>query len=73
MIDLRSIGGTMMKKTPSLQRSLFDALAPVTVMRAPQNIPMAPLQPLVQALLIDLVDGQRRVAAVSKRKVEAKS
>lgn len=63
----------MMKKTPSLQRSLFNAPAPVTVVRAPQNIPTAPLQPLVQALLIDLVDGQRRVAAVSARKVEVKS
>jgi len=73
MIDLRSIGGTMMKMTPSLQRNLFDASAPVTVMRSPQNIPTAPLKPLVQALLMDLVDGQRRVAAVSARKVEVKS
>ncbi len=62
-----------MKKMPSLQRSLFDAPAPVTVMKAPQNIPTTPLKPLVQALLINLVDGQRRVAAVSVRKAEVKS
>jgi hypothetical protein len=73
MIDLRSIGGTMMKKTPSLQRSLFDAPAAVTVMRAPQDIPTAPLKPLVQALLTELVEGQRRVAAVPARKIEVKS
>ena len=63
----------MMKKTPSLQRSLFDASATVTVMRAPQDIPTAPLKPLVQALLTELVEGQRRVAAVPARKIEVKS
>jgi len=63
----------MMKKTPSLQRSLFDVPATVTVMRAPQNIPTTPLKPLVQALLTDLIDGQRRVAAVPARKSEVKS
>jgi hypothetical protein len=68
MIDLRSIGGTMMKKTPSLQRSLFDVPATVIVTRAPQNIPTAPLKPLVQALLTELLDGQRRVAAVPRAK-----
>ncbi len=62
-----------MKKTPSLQRSLFDVPAAVTVMRAPQNIPTALLKPLVQALLTELVEGQRRVAAVSARKIEVKS
>jgi len=63
----------MMKKTPSLQRSLFDVPATVTVKRAPQNIPTTPLKPLVQALLTDLIDGQRRVAAVPARKSEVKS
>jgi len=63
----------MMKKTPSLQRSLFDVPATVTVMRAPQSIPTTPLKPLVQALLTDLIDGQRRVAAVPARKSEVKS
>ncbi len=56
----------MMKKTPSLQPGLFDVPATVTVMKAPQNIPTAPLKPLVQALLNDLIDGQRRVAAVPR-------
>ncbi len=62
-----------MKKPPSLQRSLFDVPATVTVMKAPQNIPTAPLKPLVQALLNDLIDQQRRIAAVPARKVEVKS
>ena len=62
-----------MKKTPSLQRSLFDAPTTVTVVMPPQNIPTAPLKPLVQALLTELVEGQGRVAAVPARKIEVKS
>jgi hypothetical protein len=73
MIDLRPIGRTTMKRTPRLQPNLFDVPTTVTVTRAPQNIQTAPLKPLVQALLTDLIDGQRRVAAVPGRKVEVKS
>ena len=63
----------MMKKMPSLQRSLFDVPATVRVMGAPRIIPAAPLKMLVQALLTELVEGQRRVGAVSVRKIEVKS
>ena len=62
-----------MKKTPSLQRSLFDMPATVAVMRAPQNIQTTPLKPLVQALLTDLIEGQRRVAAIPGQNVEVRS
>jgi hypothetical protein len=73
MMDLLLIGGTMMRKTPRLQRSLFNVPATVTVIILPQNIQTAPLKPLVQALLTDLIDGQRRVAAVLGQNVEVKS
>ncbi len=63
----------MMRKTPRLQRSLFNVPATVTVIILPQNIQTAPLKPLVQALLTDLIDGQRRVAAVLGQNVEVKS
>jgi hypothetical protein len=63
----------MMKKMPRPQRGLFDVPPTVTATRAPQNVQTAPLRPLVQALLTDLIDGQRRVAAVPARKVEVKS
>jgi len=62
-----------MKRTPRLQPNLFDVPATATVTRTPQNIQTAPLKPLVQALLTDLIDEQRRVAAVPGRKVEVKS
>ena len=62
-----------MKKTPGPQRSLFDVPATVTVTRAPQNIPTAPLKPLVQALLTDLIEGQRRVADIPGQNVEVRS
>ncbi|WP_146101762.1 hypothetical protein [Rhodopila globiformis] len=62
-----------MKRTPRLQSNLFDVPATVTVTRTPQNIQTAPLKPLVQALLTDLIDEQRRIAAVLGRKDEAKS
>ena len=61
------------EKDAEFQRSLFDVPAPVTVMRAPQNIPTALLKSLVQALLTEIVEGQRRVAAVPARKIEVKS
>jgi hypothetical protein len=73
MISLRLIAGTMMKKTPKLQRNLFDVPTTLTVTRVPQDIPTAPLKPLVQALLTDLIDKQRRMAVVPGRKDEVKS
>jgi hypothetical protein len=62
-----------MKRTPRLQPNLFDVPTVVTVTRPPPNIQTAPLKPLVQALLTDLIDGQRRAAAVPGGKVEVKS
>ena len=62
-----------MKRTPKLQRNLFDVPTTVTVTGMRQDIPAAPLKPLVQALLTDLIDEQRRMAVVPGRKDEAKS
>ena len=62
-----------MKRTPKLQRNLFDVPTTLTVSRVLQDIPTAPLKPLVKALLTDLIDEQRRMAAVPGRKDEAKS
>jgi hypothetical protein len=73
MIGLRPIGGTTMKRISKLQQNLFDVPTTVTVTRVPQDIQTAPLKPLVQALLTDLIDEQRRMAAVPGRKDEVKS
>ena len=62
-----------MKKTPKLQRNLFDVPTTLTVSRVPQDILTAPLKPLVQALLTDLIDKQRRMAVAPGRKDEVKS
>jgi len=58
-LDLRPIGKTTMKKMPKLQPNLFDV--PTTAARTdlPQNIQTAPLKPLVQALLTDLIAARR--------------
>jgi hypothetical protein len=73
MIGLRLIAGTTMRKTPKLQWNLFDVPTTLTVTRVPQDIPTAPLKPLVQALLTDLIDKPRRRAVVPGRKDEVKS
>ena len=62
-----------MKKTPKLQRNLFDVPTTLTVSRVPQDILTAPLKPLVQALLTGLIDKQRRMAVAPGRKDEVKS
>ena len=68
MIGFRLIAGTTMNKTPKPQRNLFDVPTTLTVTRVPRDIPTAPLKPLVQALLTDLIDKQRRMAVVPGRK-----
>jgi hypothetical protein len=73
MIGVRLIAGTTMKKTPKLQRNLFDVPTTLTVTKVPQDIPTAPLRPLVQALLTDLIDKQRQMVVVPGRKDEVKS
>jgi hypothetical protein len=73
MIGLRLIAGTTMKKTPKLQRNLFDVPTTLTVSRVPQDILTAPLKPLVRALLTDLIDKQRRMAVALGRKDKVKS
>jgi hypothetical protein len=73
MIGLRLIAGTTMKRTPKLQRNLFEVPTTLAVSRVPQDIPTAPLKPLVQALLTDLIDKQRRMAVAPGRKDEVKS
>ncbi len=62
-----------MKRMLQLQPNLFDVPATVTVTRAPPNIQTTSLKPLVQALLTDFIDRQRRTAVVAGEKVEMKS
>ena len=62
-----------MKKTPKLQRNLFDVPTTLTVSRLPEDILTTPLKPLVQALLTDLIDKQRPMAVLHERKNEVKS
>jgi hypothetical protein len=57
-----------MKKTAALQQNLFDVSKTGAETQLPQNIQTAPLKPLVQALLTDLIAAQRRVAAVPQPK-----
>jgi hypothetical protein len=73
MLDLQSIGETMMKKTRSLQRNLFDIPATSIGTRLPQNIQAAPLKLLVQALLADLTAAPRPTPTVPGRMDEVKS
>jgi hypothetical protein len=54
------IGRTTMKKMPTLQQqNLFDVLRTEAKMGLPGNIQTAPLKPLVQELLTDLIAARR--------------
>ena len=56
-----------MKKTPTLQQNLFDVPTTEAETKLPQNIQMAPLKPLVQALLTDLIAAKRLAAVLSPK------
>jgi len=58
-LDLRPIGKTTMKKMPTLQPNLFDVPTTAGKTDLPRNIQTAPLKPLVQALLADLIAARR--------------
>ncbi|HEX3996475.1 MAG TPA: hypothetical protein VHX39_35345 [Acetobacteraceae bacterium] len=73
MLDLQLIGETMMKKTRSVQRNLFDMPATLVGTRLPQSIQTAPLKLLVQALLADLIAAPRPTPTVPGRMDEVKS
>ena len=49
-----------MKKMPTLQPNLFDVPTTAAKTDLPPNIQTAPLKPLVQALLTDLIAARRR-------------
>jgi hypothetical protein len=53
-----------MKQTPTLQQNLFNAPTTEAETKVPQNVPTAPLKPLVQALLTDLIAAQKVAAVV---------
>jgi hypothetical protein len=63
-LDLRPIGKTAMKKSAVLQQNLFDVPTTQAETKLPQNVQTAPLKPLVQALLTDLIAEQRVTAAL---------
>jgi hypothetical protein len=48
-----------MNKIPTPQQNLFDVQAAEAKRRLPRNIQTAPLKPLVQALLTDLIAARR--------------
>ena len=48
-----------MKKMPTLQPNLFDVPTTAAKTDLPPNIQTAPLKPLVQALLADLIAARR--------------
>ena len=58
-LDPRPIGKTTMNKMPTLQPNLFDVPTTAAKTDLPQNIQMAPLKPLVQALLTDFIAARR--------------
>ena len=58
-LDLRLIGKTTMKKMLTLQPNLFDVPTAAAKTDLPPNIQTAPLKPLVQALLTDLIAARR--------------
>ena len=49
-----------MKQTPTLQQNLFNAPTTKAETKVPQNVRTAPLKPLVQALLTDLIAAQKK-------------
>jgi len=53
-----------MKKTPVLQQNLFKVPTREAETKLPQNVRTAPLKPLVEALLTDLLAAQRVASAV---------
>jgi hypothetical protein len=53
-----------MKKTAALQQNLFDVPASLAGTKLPRNLQTAPLKPLVQALLTELLAAQRVAPAV---------
>jgi hypothetical protein len=67
-LDLRPTGETTMKQTPTLQQNLFNAPTTEAETKVPQNLRTAPLKPLVQALLTDLIAAQKVAAAVPSPK-----
>jgi hypothetical protein len=48
-----------MKKIPTAQQNLFDVPTAEAKTSLPRNIQTAPLKPLVQALLTDLIAARR--------------
>ena len=58
-LDLPPIGRTTMKKIPTPQQNLFDVPTAEAKTSLPRNIQTAPLKPLVQALLTDLIAARR--------------
>jgi hypothetical protein len=57
-----------MKQTPTLQQNLFNAPRTEAETKAPQDIRTAPLKPLVQALLTDLIAAQKVAASIPSPK-----
>jgi hypothetical protein len=57
-----------MKKVPPLQQNLFDVPTTEAKTGLPRNIQMAPLKPLVQALLTDLIAAHRLAASLPNPK-----
>jgi hypothetical protein len=58
-LDLPPIGQTTMKKMPTSQQNLFAMPTAEAKTGVPQNIQTAPLKPLLQALLTELIVARR--------------
>ena len=67
-LGLPPIGQTMMREAPASQKTLFETPTKMAETRLPQNVQTAPVRPLLEALLIGIIDAQRALAAVPNLK-----